>query len=340
VPAGTDTRGADARGSEEACQSCSPGFFSRGEGDACTPCPTNTFSSTGAETGATSCSLCPAGSDTAGTTNNTDVAACIQCPAGMFSTGNGETCWPCPAGTYGTATTGATECTPCPENRYNPLTGQTSVDGCRLCPNNTLTDGTAKAFITDCRCKAGTLGTITSEASTCAPCASQCHANAACPGGTTCGGCQLGYIGDGVTCIAGMTKLATVRTDASFNGTVCPGIAYYNQNGTCTTCANLGTGTALTGASADRCVSGEQSPCCNLPVFFFEYIGPNVTQYPYMEFNVATSPASVPRLCVGSMRISFTVAEGPIICNSPGVLTHWIEPVLASSWYGQRPGRR
>jgi len=328
-PAGTDTRGEPGSTSPDACLACPAGHFSPGNGAACEPCPANTFTN-GTSEGATSCAACPAGTDTAGTTGNTAVTGCVQCAAGRFSPGNGEPCTDCPPGTYGLATAGATTCTPCPANRYNPTPGQTALASCLQCPTNTLTDGTGKASVSDCLCKAGMVGTITSATSTCQTCSAVCHANAACPGGTTCGGCQAGYIGDGVTCIAGMTKLATVRTGPNLNTTTCSGMPY--SAATCSACANLGTGVALTGAAADRCVSGAQSPCCNLPVFFFEYVGATATQYPYMEFNVATNAADVPRLCVGSMRISFTVADGTVLCNSPGVLTHWLEPVLASSW--------
>ena len=68
---------------------------------------------------------------------------------------------------------------------------------------------------------------------------------------------------------------------------VCNGAPYKTGAG-CTPCANLGRGSVLTGTTAATCVTGGQSPCCNLPVFNFDYNGTVPIAYPLLEFNVAT----------------------------------------------------
>ena len=65
----------------------------------------------------------------------------------------------------------------------------------------------------------------------------------------------------------------------------CSGAPLYPSS-TCSACANLGTGKALTGATAATCLLASQSPCCNLPLFFLEYSSTTPLQYPYIEFNV------------------------------------------------------
>jgi hypothetical protein len=84
-------------------------------------------------------------------------------------------------------------------------------------------------------------------------------------------------------CAEGTTKLATVRATAP--STTCSG-APELATATCSACANLGKGTALSGTTAATCVSAGQSPCCNLPVFFLEYNRTTPVQFPYIEFNV------------------------------------------------------
>jgi hypothetical protein len=83
---------------------------------------------------------------------------------------------------------------------------------------------------------------------------------------------------------AGTTKIATVAS-AVPAGT-CSGMARASSN-TCTACNNLGaSSTALTGATAATCVTGSQSPCCNLPVFYLEFINTTATRYALLEFIV------------------------------------------------------
>ena len=91
----------------------------------------------------------------------------------------------------------------------------------------------------------------------------------------TCGGCKTGYVGNGTFCLQGMTKLATVSSLQP--ETTCPGHAYKSTS--CSACANLGQGTALSGTGADKCVTANQSPCCNLPVFRLDYNNTEATAY-------------------------------------------------------------
>jgi len=154
-----------------------------------------------------------------------------------------------------------------------------------------------------------------------------CDPNAFCPGGTTCGGCMAGYVGDSTTCVLGTTKLATVRSAQP--GLVCPGYAYSAT--TCSECANLGAGTALTGLGANRC-AGNQSPCCNLPIFRLDYANATSTAYPYMEFNVVSNAAQLSTYCATGLRLTFHAVDGTTGCNSPNTIVHVIETLNAADW--------
>ena len=83
-----------------------------------------------------------------------------------------------------------------------------------------------------------------------------------------------------------VTKLATVASTTP--SATCPGVASVSS-GSCSSCANLGLGSVLTGATAATCVQASQSPCCNLPVFFLEYAGTTPTKYAFLEFSVVSN---------------------------------------------------
>jgi hypothetical protein len=91
----------------------------------------------------------------------------------------------------------------------------------------------------------------------------------------------------------------------------CPGFAY--QGASCTACANLGAGTALTGVTPATCVSAGQSPCCNLPYFYLGFTGTTVRQYALMEFNVISSvrpPRAVCPRMLSCARLTSGVGPG------------------------------
>jgi hypothetical protein len=331
-PAGTDTRGAGRAGSAAACQPCAAGFFSLGTGDSCVACPANTYSASGSTTGATACNVCPAGKDTNGGTAKTDVSDCIDCGPGLFTAGNQVDCAACPAGTYTGVSSGATTCENCAVGTYSSNTGQSSDATCLLCPSGTSTLAPGATALTSCQCNPGTIGTITSIFSQCRACpGTDCDAKALCAGGSTCGGCVFGFVGSGNpgTCVAGTTKLATVSSTATT--ATCPGFAY--QGASCTACANLGAGTALTGVTPATCVSAGQSPCCNLPYFYLGFTGTTVRQYALMEFNVISSQLITAQYCVSNMVINLNaVQSGTFVCSSPATLYHVIETVRAADW--------
>ena len=73
-----------------------------------------------------SCTLCPAGSYTAGYGSS---EACTPCSAGTYSNEGASDCTACPAGTY-SANENTGSCTPCPTGTYS-IEGSTS---CGTCP--------------------------------------------------------------------------------------------------------------------------------------------------------------------------------------------------------------
>jgi hypothetical protein len=87
----------------------------------------------------------------------------------------------------------------------------------------------------------------------------------------------------------GTTKLATVSSSSPTS--ICPGTAY--PSSTCSPCANLGTGVALSGSSAATCGAPDRSPCCNFALFYLEYVGVTSSRYAMMEFSVVSSVRSL-----------------------------------------------
>ena len=83
--------------------------------------------------------------------------------------------------------------------------------------------------------------------------------------------------------------VATVRSSTSFGAnantasTACSGNPYLGS--TCTPCANLGTGTALSGSTNTTC-GPNGTPCCNSPVFYIQMNTLNTPQFPYFKFTV------------------------------------------------------
>jgi hypothetical protein len=110
----------------------------------------------------------------------------------------------------------------------------------------------------------------------------------------------------------------------------CPGIASSTAGG-CSACANLGTGTPLSGNTATTCGSpSNPSPCCNLPIFVLAFSGATSSRYAFLEFNVVLAPAPVARTCISSMRLAMNVYDGTIGAACTGILYHTIETVLGT----------
>ena len=75
------------------------------------------------------CSLCPAGSSTAGAVG---APSCSLCPAGSFSNVSGSaSCRPCSPGTFAPSVN-ATRCTACTPNSYTNASSQTRCESCTL----------------------------------------------------------------------------------------------------------------------------------------------------------------------------------------------------------------
>ena len=137
---------------------CSPGSFSATGAEPCQPAPVGSFVDT---TGATSATLCAAGTYSP----STGATSCLLAPAGTFvsSTGAAEatpcepgsfngvegsiTCLLAPIGSY-VDTTGATAPTACPEGSTNSAAGATSASSCIPITTTTTTTTTVPTTTT------------------------------------------------------------------------------------------------------------------------------------------------------------------------------------------------
>jgi hypothetical protein len=137
---------------------CSFCFHPLSSGDAC---PAGSFSSSGtgcspcvwplaSAVGAARCSACPVGS-----VPLPSLSGCTTCSIGQFA--NGSRCELCPPGFY-QSLPGATSCTPCPRDTFNPSAGASSAANCVPCvtiDSRMVTVETGAATNASCVCGAG-----------------------------------------------------------------------------------------------------------------------------------------------------------------------------------------
>ena len=156
-------------------------------------CPEGSF----AESGQTSCTLCPAGkysinsnlclpciagkySDTAGQTQSSD---CIACQPGTFSIGGGLTvCANCPVGKY-QRWTGASLCSECWAGTYSTTIAATHASTCTACEEGFASNPGASV----CGCAAGKYNSDLSSVTTCAECVPGKYSDL--PSQTSCSDC-------------------------------------------------------------------------------------------------------------------------------------------------------
>ncbi|KAJ1491451.1 hypothetical protein T484DRAFT_1882630 [Baffinella frigidus] len=141
-------------GSDISACSCDAGYYGEllNPGDTCSACPTNTFLTTSGATSITQCEACPV--DSASPGSSTAKSACL-CNRGYF--GDPETNQACQA---------------CPENKYQDLTGRTSVSACQPCTANSQSLPHA-TDIAQCECNAGYTGNA--GTGTCTGCAADTY---------------------------------------------------------------------------------------------------------------------------------------------------------------------
>lgn len=233
------------------CKLCGYGTFAEnGVCKACAPGSTSSF-------GATSCTLCPAGTKTEGT-NNT----CYKCAAGTFSATDGSSaCARCPAGTY--SAEGATECTPCPANTASfgggsilncqacgsGYVSQPGSKECTLCPAGTYANGSECSL-----CPANTFSF--SGATTCTACLNSFSF----PGSTFCSECFSGQIysnGRCTDCPAGTYRSSFTECKA------CP--AGQTSAAGSASCVNCVAGQYLLGGECRNCAPGTYSSAVGTP---------------------------------------------------------------------------
>ena len=108
---------------------CGAGYYYQTVGG-CLPCPANSYQPlTNVSAGV--CTLCPAGSDTAGNTSGTSLAACAPCAAGLYNPAPGGSCRGCAAGSFSGG--GGANCSLCPAGSSSSIVNATNVTVCAAC---------------------------------------------------------------------------------------------------------------------------------------------------------------------------------------------------------------
>ncbi|PSC69766.1 pro convertase subtilisin kexin type 5-like [Micractinium conductrix] len=226
------------------CIVCRPGYYLDAgmvaqKKNYCTPCPKDQYRS---NFGATTCMLCPRGTDTQDNAN-TD---CTNCPIGYYNGVAGTPCDPAPAGTY-VNTIGAYYATPCPKGTFN---NEPAQDNCNSCP-----PGKYSSTLGARECKTCAAGTFSKGQS--AGCTDCRPGYAAASGSSACVPCKPGtYAPDSKSpecklCLKGYQ----CPTSAMKRVGGCPRGTYSNKEGNklCTPCPqntySLG-GTSTTSALA------------------------------------------------------------------------------------------
>jgi hypothetical protein len=130
------------------CEACAAGFYSGAEmgASSCTMCAAGTFSSRVGAVLPTSCQPCPEGTYSpsgatmcipceAGTyADQGSAQVCKRCPWGHYSLMGSSGCYPCPKGTFASGTQGG--CEPCAPGSYAPEEG---MPRCLPCEHGEVT---------------------------------------------------------------------------------------------------------------------------------------------------------------------------------------------------------
>jgi hypothetical protein len=245
--------------SDAVCASCAAGYAFNAAGT-CSPCSAGTYASEGA----TACSLCPFGTFSgaaaasctawrtcgagtgyaAGTV--TQDATCSLCPAGTASAGGSATCAACASGSFSAA--GASRCSPWQTCAAGSgyTAGTATVDAtCSACPGSTYATGGTMACTAWQTCAAGSgyaAGTASSN-STCSTCPAGKYSTGGTMACTAWRTCDAGYGYTAGSSTADATCLFCAKGTASAGGT-----------GTCDVCGN-GTYSGTSGASS--CTPGQ-----------------------------------------------------------------------------------
>ena len=197
-----------------ACQSCLPGQFSNPGAQTCSSCPAGTY--TDGSSGFASCTQCPAGTASP-TGGGTSSAVCAACAPGQFAPAGSTSCSSCGLGTYSDANTGLATCTPCPPNTASGIflgasscqpcaPGQYSNAGASTCSN--CPPGTYSNLGTGFACTACAAGTYSQGGqASCTPC----------PSGTSWPGCA-----DVSGCLAPCTTAQTAAPPVGGVSQPCP----------------------------------------------------------------------------------------------------------------------
>ena len=196
---------------------CAAGTYSAGNSATCSTCSSGYYTNTGNNTGASTCTICPAGS---------------SC--------NGKTATACAAGTY-TNTAGKSNCTTCSSGYYTNKGNNTGATTCTICPKGSACNGK-----TATTCASGTYTNTTGKSS-----CTTCETGYYCTGGSAKVACST--LGTGYTSVAGAKantscyinlaagqyKTATGTATACAAGTYYGSTrtAYYNTAYGCTTCS-------------------------------------------------------------------------------------------------------
>jgi hypothetical protein len=134
------------------CKSCPSGSYGVMPGSsnktlACIQCPVGTFNELTGQT-RISCTSCPTGT-ASNSTGASSKNTCKSCEPGTYSLSGDSSCTPCLPGFY-SDTSNSGQCTPCPRNTYNELSGASSLSQCILCPSGTFTAVSGTSSSSDC----------------------------------------------------------------------------------------------------------------------------------------------------------------------------------------------
>ena len=260
------------------CTPCVPGTYTNNSGQI--SCLSSGFGQYTAAYGATSDSPCALGTYQPAS----QATACLACAAGTAAPWNGmSVCTVCAAGTF--AASGASACTNCPVNHFQPLPASASCTPCPVGQYQPGLNGTA--------CFACPVGTYlaNTQATQCTACSPGTYQNTT--GATSCRACRL--------CPTG-----SYRSQGCYNATV---------DATCAPC------TACPGGLVLRACTGQANAVCGRLANCSAPPAP--ARYPWMQSNVTLYATSASFSCErGGQYLRSIGSDGTIGCQQcpPGMV--------------------
>jgi hypothetical protein len=256
--------GSSSTAGSTTCTTCGVGTYSAGTAGSCTSCGAGKYTTGTGSTSASACLSVPVG----GTLNSSGTGftcaagysqgatSCTLCGAGTYSAAGATSCSACGSGTYSAA--GASNCSPLPTGATASSSGTGFTCGagysqgttaCTICGVGTYS---AAGATTCTSCGAGKYTTTTGSSNVSA-CLSVPVGGTLNPAGNGYV-CNSGYYNNGTTCAA-LPSNATVNSSGT--GFTC--VAGYSQSATACAQCGVGTYSAAGATSCSACGSGTYS---------------------------------------------------------------------------------